>query len=305
MIVLNTETIGYSPQAIKAWEDKGYTYLPTSWQQIDKTQSFPGVTVLIVRLQRRIDEQVLSKFPDLQTVVSATTGHDHLSLKAISNRKIRLVSLRGHDDFLRTIPSTPELCFGLLISLVRNIPAASESVRKGKWNRDEFRGYQLKGKTLGIIGLGRTGRMMAGFGTGFGMKVAYYDPFVNDKRYDKADDLVSLLRISDIVSLHVHLDAGTTHLLNGDNIRYIKQGGFLINTSRGGVWNEEAIVEQLKNKHIAGVATDVLSGELNGIKASPLWQAQQEGYNILITPHIGGATFDAMWACEEFIVYLV
>lgn len=305
MMVLNAETTGYSPKAIKAWEDKGFTYQASSWEQINRTLSFPGVSVLIVRLQRKLDEEVLAKFPDLHTVVSATTGHDHLNLKALADRKIKLISLRGQNDFLKTIPSTPELCFGLLLSLIRNIPSAVESVKQGNWNRDTFRGYQLKGKTLGIIGLGRTGKMMAGFGKFFGMDVVYFDPFVHDTEFEKVKDLSALLRISDVVSLHVHLDTTTIHLLNEDNLQFMKEGGFLLNTSRAGIWDESCIVELLKQKRIAGVATDVLQGELNDIHDSVLWQAQQEGYNILITPHIGGATFDAMWACEEYVVTLV
>lgn len=305
MIVLNAETTGYSSKAVKAWQERGYTYRPSSWQEIDATNSFPGVSVLIVRLQRKIDDQVLGRFPDLTTLVSATTGHDHLSLKAIADRKIRLVSLRGHDAFLKTIPSTPELCFGLLLALVRHIPAANESVKQGVWNRDAFRGYQLKDKTLGIIGLGRTGHMMARFASGFGMKIAFFDPHVEDGHFEKFSELNALLRVCDVVSLHVHLEASTTRLINQENIAEIKPGCFLLNTSRGGVWDERAIVDALKAKRIAGVAADVLSGELIDIRTSALWQAQQEGENIIITPHLGGATFDAMWACEEYMVSVI
>jgi len=305
MTVLNAETTGYSPKAISLWEEKGFSYKPSSWEEIQQTASFPGVTALIVRLQKKVDEQVLAKFPDLKLLISATTGHDHLDLNALQRRNIRLVSLRGQDAFLQTIPSTAELSFGLLLSLIRNIPAANESVKNGVWNRDLFRGYQLKNKTLGIIGMGRTGKKMAEYATAFGMNIVYVDPYVYLTGYEKLPDIPSLLRISDVVSIHVHLLPETTGLLNRENLSQTKKGAFLINTSRGDVWKEEEVARLLREKKISGVGADVLSGELANIRKSELWKAQQEGLNVIITPHLGGATYDAMWACEEFIVSLV
>ncbi|MEO6488683.1 MAG: NAD(P)-dependent oxidoreductase, partial [Ferruginibacter sp.] len=161
-----------------------------------------------------------------------------------------------------------------------------------------------KEKTIGIIGLGRTGSRVAGYAEAFDMRIQYFDPYVNDPRYHKCDQLNELLQSSDIISLHVHLNEETHHLLGGHNISMMKKGCLLINTSRGNVVDENAVVEALSSKKIKGVATDVLEGELDDITLSPLWQAHQSGENIIITPHIGGATCDAMWACEEFIVDL-
>lgn len=305
MIVLNAETLGYSDKAILNWQEKGFSYQPSSWDEIESKERFDDVAILIVRLQKKIDEKILSKFPGLKIIVSATTGHDHLDLKALEKRGIKLVSLRGQDEFLKTIPSTAEHCFGLLLSLIRNIPAANESVKLGSWNRDHFRGFQLKNKTLGIIGLGRTGSMMAVYASCFGMKPVYFDPLVSNEKYNRIDDLSSLLKVADVISIHVHLTDQTRHLLNKENLSFIKAGSFVLNTSRGDVWDEDAVVELLTSNQIKGVATDVLSGELTDIKSSSLWKAQQMGYNVIITPHIGGATFDAMWACEEFITSLV
>lgn len=304
MIVLNAETLGYSEKAIQNWKEKGYRYQPSSWEAIESKEKFEDVSVLIVRLQKKIDERILSKFPDLKMVVSATTGHDHLDINALEKRKIKLVSLRGQEEFLKTIPSTAEHCFGLLLSLIRNIPAANESVKNGNWNRDQFRGYQLKDKILGIVGLGRTGKMMAAYGSCFGMKPIYFDPYVSDNAYKKCENLNSLLEQTDVLTIHVHLMDSTRHLLNKDNLAHVKNGSFVLNTSRGDVWEESAVVEQLKTGRISGVATDVLSGELDDFRKSVLWQAQGAGYNVIITPHLGGATYDAMWACEEFITSL-
>jgi len=238
-------------------------------------------------------------------LVSATTGLDHIDQEALKQKNIKLISLRGQDDFLNTIPSTAEHTWALLLALIRNIPAANEDVRTGSWNRDKFRGYQLKEKMLGIIGLGRTGRKVAGYAQAFNMRVQYYDPFVDEKQFHKCGQLEELLNSSDIISLHVHLDKGTRHLIGVHNIAALKKGCLLINTSRGDLLDENAVTNALILKNIKGIATDVLSTELDDIKSSPLWQAQQKNENIIITPHIGGASCDAMWACEEFIVDLV
>jgi D-3-phosphoglycerate dehydrogenase len=258
-----------------------------------------------VRLAKKIDNSILNKFPNLTHLISATTGLDHIDMEAVKGKGIKLVSLRGQDDFLQTIPSTAEFTWALLLALIRNVPAANEHVKQGFWDRDQFRGYQLKGKTIGIIGLGRTGRKVATYASAFEMQVQYFDPFVSELSYQKCDSLETLLQTSDIISLHVHLNDETFQLIGSHNISQLKKGCLLINTSRGNVLDENAVVLAITNNMIGGVATDVLCTELENIKSSPLWLAQQKNKNIIITPHIGGASKDAMWACEEFIVDLV
>ena len=182
MIVLNAEPLGYSVKAIESWKQKGYTYKESGWKEILNEDSFANVHILIVRLAQKIDKVILEKFPDLKMLVSATTGLDHIDQDELIKRNIKLVSLRGQDEFLKTIPSTAEHTWALLLALIRNIPAANEDVRSGNWERDRFRGYQLKEKMLGIIGLGRTGKRVAGYAQAFDMQVQYFDPFVNEKK---------------------------------------------------------------------------------------------------------------------------
>ena len=305
MIVLNAEPSGYSKTAIAKWENKGYQYQESSWDEIINAGSFEDVNILIVRLAKKIDQEILSKFPQLTHLVSATTGLDHIDQDALKTANITLVSLRGQDDFLRTIPSTAEHTWALLLALIRNIPAANEDVKQGHWNRDRFRGYQLKDKMLGIVGLGRTGKKIAGYALAFDMKVQYFDPYVTDQRFHKCDQLDELLNSSHIISIHVHLDESTHQLIGEHNIAQLKKDALFINTSRGNVVDENALAAALLSKNIKGIATDVLATELDDIKSSPLWLAQQKNENIIITAHIGGATYDAMWACEEFITDLV
>ena len=302
MIVLNAEPIGYSEKAIESWKQRGYAYQASNWEEIEKAVSFEAVSILIVRLAKKIDRSILNKFPNLTHLITATTGLDHIEMEPVRDRGIKLVSLRGHDDFLQTIPSTAEHTWALLLALIRNIPAANEDVKEGRWNRDKFRGYQLKGKRLGIIGLGRTGKKVASYAKAFDMEIQYFDPYVQETGFQKTEQLEKLLSTSDIISIHVHLNEETTQLIGKHNISHIKKDCLLINTSRGNVLDENAVAMALISKNIKGIATDVLSTELDDIRSSPLWELQQKNENIIITPHIGGATCDAMWACEEFVV---
>lgn len=305
MVVLNAEPLGYSERAIECWKQKGYSYKASGWDEIMQQHHIDDANILIIRLAKKIDDQVLDKFPALTHLVSATTGLDHIDINALDKRNIKLVSLRGQDDFLKTIPSTAEHTWALLLSLIRNIPAANEHVKQGFWERDRFRGYQLKGKTIGIIGLGRTGSKVASYARAFDMNICYVDPYVDNSNYTRCDTLNNLLSISDVISIHVHLKEDTQSLLAAHNTGMMKNGCLLINTSRGKIVDEEALVQAMVEGKISGIATDVLADELHDIKRSPLWLARQKNHNIIITPHIGGATYDAMWACEEFIVELV
>ncbi len=133
------------------------------------------------------------------------------------------------------------------------------------------------------------------------MNVIYFDPNVKFQPNLKINTLTELLHLSDIISIHVHLNEDTFHLINENNISDIKKGALIINTSRGKVVNEMALVEALKNGNIKGIASDVLYDEHSDIKANPLVKALNEGYNIILTPHIGGATWEAMSACEYYL----
>lgn len=304
-VVLNSEPLDYSDSAIRQWQNAGFEYRPSSWSEIDQTDAIPNVKILIVRLARIVDKSVLDKFPDLIRLVSATTGQDHIVRSELVKRGIQLVSLRGETEFLRSIPSTAEHTWALLMSLLRNVPTANEHVKQGKWERDRFKGNQLRNKTLGVIGLGRTGTKVAEYARSFGMHVVYYDPFINYSDYgSKCTILEDLLRESDIITIHVHVSDLTSPVINLGNVNSIKKGAYLINTSRGGVWDEDSVAQGLDQGNIAGVATDVLSTELLDITRSALWSAQKRGKNVIITPHIGGATYEAMHSCELHIANL-
>ncbi len=297
--ILNLEAFGFSKQAEKLWTRAG-DYKTATWDSLDDKMASTS-NVLIVRLARMINAEVLDRFPNLSFLITATTGLDHIDLKETERRNINVISLRGEDEFLKTIPSTAEHTWALLMALLRKIPSASEHIKKGGWNRDLFRGHQLEGKTIGIIGLGRTGLRVANFAKAFEMKVQYVDPVVDTSDFEKCLSLERLVSSSDIISLHVHLTKENTNLISQSLVKQFKQGAFFINTSRGKLVDEEALVTELQTGHLAGVASDVLASELTDIATSPLYRAFVDDHNIVLTPHIGGATWEAMHTCEEFI----
>lgn len=301
-VIYNAEPAGYSPRAKALWDSVG-DYYASSLDDPAMADVRASTTILIVRLGRRIDGAVLDAFPKLRWLVSATTGLDHVDQETLEKRGVELISLRGETEFLGTIPSTAEHTIALLLALLRRLPAAAASVAAGEWQRDRFRGRQLKGRNLGLVGLGRTGRMVAGYAEAFGMRVGYYDPYVADPGRRRFESLHELLRNSEIVSMHVHLDEATRGMVGAAELAQMPMGGWLLNTSRGALLDESAVVASLRSGHLAGVAVDVLDGELSGVTGNPLWRAAREGLPVLITPHVGGATTDAMHQCEEFIAH--
>lgn len=298
--VLNIEPENFSVEAQKIWSQFA-NYSTTTWETISGNKSnYIDTNILIIRLKKYLNADVLSLFPNLKFVISATTGHDHIDINELSKRKIQLISLRDETEFLKTIPSTAEHTWGLVLSILRNIPASNQSVKEGNWNRMQFKGYELKGKNLGIVGMGRLGKMVAMFGKAFGMNVSYYDPFVDDGDCGKSGSLSELMECADVITLHVHADDTTHHLINEENLSKLKKGAVLVNTSRGMIVDENAVIKYLKNNKLLGYATDVLHYENENFMKSVIWKNHSK-YNIIITPHIGGATWDAMWACEKHL----
>ena len=268
------------------------------------------VDALIVRLGHQIDSELLAAAPRLRWVASATTGLDHIDLGATRARSIEVVSLRGETDFLEKIPATAEHTWALLLALLRHLPAAFSDVRAGHWRRELFRGRELHGRNLGIVGIGRVGRQVAGFGLAFGMRVAAYDPAPDLGKIPPGVELCThldaLLVHSDVLCLHAPLDEQTRGLLGERELALLPPGAFLVNTARGGLLDEKALVKALESGHLQGAALDVVAA---GRDAEARQHGEIAGYlrrhgesgRLLVTPHLGGATFDSMARTEIFI----
>ncbi len=260
--------------------------------------------VLMVRLGRHIGEPLLQAAPNLRFVVTATTGLDHIDLDAARRRGIRVVSLRDCPGAIKDVSATAEHCLGLILALVRGTVPAAAHVTEGGWDRDRFFGRQLRGKRLGIIGYGRIGALLARYADALGMEVVAHD---RDEAGIAAPassmPLDELLGTSDIVSIHVTADPDNRHLLDDAAIARMRRGAFVINTARGSLVDETALAAAVASGQLAGVAVDVLEGEeMHATGASPLLGAARAGHNVLITPHIGGATFEAIRQAECAVI---
>ena len=301
--ILNAEPENYSAEAVEILQSVGKVDLSQK-TRANLITALQDVDVLIVRLAFQLTEDVFRAAPNLRVIVSATTGLDHIDLEAAERHGVKVLSLRGEVDFLQSIPATAELTWGLLLALTRNIPAAYSSVLNGEWDRDRFKGHDLAGKRLGILGLGRIGRIVARYGLAFGMKVAAFDPTAQNwvVGVERIDSMAGLLQIADVLSVHVPLNSDTVGLIGGREFELLPVGALLINTSRGDIVNEPALILALQSGQLAGAAVDVLSMERSDLfEKSALLQYARTHKNLIITPHIGGASYELMAATEIFM----
>jgi phosphoglycerate dehydrogenase-like enzyme len=230
----------------------------------------------------------------LRLIVTATTGANHIDADALEARKIPLLTLKGQTEILRDITPAAEHSWLLLMACARRLRGAIRHVEAGEWERTEFPGLMLKGKTLGVVGVGRLGSWMARYAQAFGMTVQGYDPHVSEFPSGVFHvGLDELLSSSDFISVHVNLTPETRMMLPAEKIREIKTGAVFINTSRGELVDEEALVEGLREGRISSVGVDVLTGEPD-VRSNPLWKYAQTSDAVCITPHVGGFSPEAV-----------
>src|SRR3989344_491432 len=264
--------------------------------------------VLVLQLGVVVTKEIINLAPNLKVIATATTGLDHVNVGYAKIKKIKVISLRGETEFLNTITSTAELAFGLAIALARHLVDGVAAVKNYQWESTKFTGHSLSGKTLGLVGLGRLGKIMARYGNAFGMKVIACDPYLKDKEFIENHcqkvEFSDLLSNSDIISIHVHLNEETKDMFNAEAFARVKNTAYLINTARGDIVNEKDLLQALTEKKIAGFAADVLADELNfkqNFSSEPLVEYAQKNSNVIITPHIGGSTFESRQATDVFI----
>ncbi len=238
-----------------------------------------------------VDKDVLASADKLRVVTSPSTGTDHLDKEELARRGIELLTITRDYDLLDTFTATAELAWLLLLACCRHFPQATRTVREGHWRAERFCGTQLSGKTLGILGYGRLGKMSGRFGNGFGMRVLACDLKPIEAEGVEQVDFDTLLRESDAITIHVHLTPENYHLISTDQFARMKDGVFLINTSRGDIIDEEALLAALASGKVAAAGLDVIHDEWReDSRESPLVQYALEHDNLIITPHIGGCT---------------
>jgi len=260
-----------------------------------------GADILWVRLRHRIDDALLARAPRLKVIASPTTGLTHIDLEAAERRGIRILCLRGEADFLKDIRATAEHTIGLILSLIRHIPAAAAHVVEGGWDRDRFQGVELYGKTVAVVGYGRLGRIVARYLQAFDCRVVAVDPKPSGTEVEFRS-LDEAFRAADIVTLHVNLTPESRQFFGANQFASMRIGSYFINTSRGELVDEAALLVALRSGHLAGAALDVLCDEHSeGMASHPLVRFAETHSNLILTPHIGGCAVEAMQKTELFL----
>ena len=246
-----------------------------------------GAAALVVRSETRVTAELLTRAPQLRVIARAGTGVDNIDVHAATRRGVAVMNTPGANTV-----SAAEHAMGLLLALVRHIPWAAEAMRRGEWDRKRFEGRELRGKTIGIVGLGRIGGHVTKLARAFGMTVLGHDPYLSLERAAelqvKLVPLDQLLRQADVVTLHVAHTEQTHHLINAERLKLMQPTAVLVNTARGELVDEAALAAALSEKRIAGAAIDVFAVEPLPADA-PLRRLER----VILTPHLAASTAEA------------
>ena len=242
---------------------------------------------LIIRSASKVTREVIGRAKNLRVVVRAGVGVDNVDIPTCSQRGIVVMNAPAGNTV-----STAEHTIALMFSLARRLPQAHSSMKEKKWEKSKFKGVQLTEKTLGVIGLGRIGKEVVKRARGLQMNVIGHDPYIPVKNLEhlqiKLADVETILKDSDFITVHTPLTDLTKHLIHQDNVDQLKQGVYLINCARGGIYEVEALVAGLSSGRIAGVGLDVFEKEPPS-EDDPLY-AQE---NCVMSPHLGASTEEA------------
>jgi D-3-phosphoglycerate dehydrogenase len=292
--VLNLNAISHIPGCLSPLDGVAEVLsLPATPTNLEA--NLPSCDAYLAGLGVRLTRDLILRCPRLRVVATASTGVDHLDVACLAERGIPLISLKDETDFLDGITSTAEMAWALLLAVVRKLPWSFEAAKRGEWARDRYRGAQLSGLTLGVLGYGRLGRMTAEYGKAFRMRVLACD--IRDVALSDGvarADFATLLRESDVLSVHIHLTPENTGLIGRDAFSRMKPGAILINTSRGAIVDEGALLDVLASGRLAGAGLDVIHGEWEpDLREHPLLRYARAHENLVISPHTGGVTVQA------------
>jgi D-3-phosphoglycerate dehydrogenase len=283
-------------EGVEKLRQKGFKVdVKPSIEQAELEKVISGYDVLVVRSRTKVTKQLIEKGSRLKVIGRAGAGVDNIDLEAAEKRGIAVLNTPE-----APADSVAELTIGLMLALARGIAFADRSMKEGKWVKKELEGSLLNGKTLGLIGLGNIGIKVAKIAKAFGMKI------VVTKRTPPSRDLLDLfeaefvpldelLRRSDVVSVHVPLTEQTANMIGQKELNIMKKGSIVINTSRGGIIDEDALLEALKSGRLSGVGLDVYRVE------PPKNLELVRLPNVVCTPHIGAQTEEAQKASSVLL----
>jgi len=278
-------------RAVKLAEESGYSlvYVPpyTSEEDLVGFVASADPVGVIVRMGR-FGASAIDAAPSLRVISKHGVGVDNIDLDAASRREIPVVVATGANAL-----SVAEHAIALLLTTVKRILPLDSGLRAGRWEKPGFSGKELSGMTMGLVGFGAIARHTAMLAKTFGIRISAYDPFTDDATFaeagvTRASTVEEILAGSDIVSLHCPLTAETRNLLDDEGLARMKLGAYVINTARGGLIDEEALLRAIASGHIAGAGLDTFQTEPPS-PDHPFWQEPR----VVVTPHIGGVTKEA------------
>ncbi len=252
--------------------------------------------VLVTRSETDVDREVIEQAPELKVIARAAVGVGNIDIEFATSKGILVINCPG-----KNTNSAAELTLGLLLGMFRNLPQAQETMKKGGWDRHRFSGRELRGKRIGIVGIGNVGHRVAKFAHGFDMEVFGYDPYVSPQVFERYgvkpfSSLKEMLKQTDILTVHVPLNKETKGMVTSAELDVMPNGSFIVNAARGGVIVEKDLVKHLNSGHIAGAAIDTWETEP---KVNPDLLNHQ---HVWCSPHIGASTLEAQIAIGQTVL---
>ena len=270
--------------------------LITRQETLDIIKDYVGIAV---RTKFRIDQELFDAAPNLEFVARAGAGLDNIDESVAKERNIKLLNApEGNMD------AVGEHATGLLLSLMNNFRNADQQIRDGKWDREGNRGYELKGKTVGIIGYGFMGRSFAKKLKGFEVNVIAYDKYKTgfSDEFAKEVSMEEIVRQSDVLTLHIPLTTETRQMVDEEYLFHFRKPIFFINTARGEIVSTKAVLNAIEQRKILGAGLDVLETEKFPLLAEQQWYTELvKCEQVILTPHVGGWTFDSYRKISEVL----
>jgi D-3-phosphoglycerate dehydrogenase / 2-oxoglutarate reductase len=295
------ETKDFSKKAIEALEQFACVDLKDI-EFHEVAEALNKYDVFWFRLGFKLTSDIILQAARCKFIVCPVTGLDHIDLKACQLKGITVISLKGEIDFLKKVRATAELTIALTLALFRNIPQAVQSTHEGKWNREPFKGIEIFEKKIGILGFGRLGQITASYFSAMGATIYVYDiKPIHSETYNVVKSMDELFLNCDMVSAHVNLTTENKYLIGRAQFDLMKKGSYFINTSRGQLVNSIDLIKAIEEGQLAGAAVDVIENEFD-FRNDELLKFSSKDQRLLITPHIGGNTFESFSKTELYMV---
>lgn len=274
-------------EAMDILEDSGLFEITAEHYDKDELKNkLDGVDFLVVRSATKVKKDIIEAGKDLKVIGRAGIGLDNVDLVTAKEKGVKVYNTPGANAL-----SVSELTLGMIISFFRFIPRGTTGLKEGLWEKKKLKGHEINGKTIGIIGFGAIGKDVAKKSMAFGLNVIAYDPFVKetDMEVELAENIDYLMENSDIISLHIPLTEGTKHIVGEKELSKVKEGTLIVNLSRGGTVDEEALYNSLLDEKICGAALDVFEVEP---PTDEIRRKLLQLDNVICTPHIGATTYE-------------